>query len=205
MEVSEWLVWLQDTPMEWVLAVLFFGALIEYLCPPFPGDTVVVAGAALVGVLGWPVAPVFVAVTAGAVLGAALDTGAGRWLRRHDRLERLPHRLRTVLSAGAEGFEAHGRGWLLANRFMPGVRALFFVAAGLAGLPYRVVLGYALVSAVLWNGTLMVLGVVLGLRVDDLVWVVERYTLVVGAVVVVGVLVVLWRAARVWRDAGAEP
>src|SRR5512142_1846245 len=79
------------------LAILFLASLAEYVFPPFPGDLLVLLGAwyAVQGVISWPLA--FTAVTAGAVAGAALDYGVGRWLA--PRLDARAAR-RGPLSAG---------------------------------------------------------------------------------------------------------
>ncbi len=60
--------------------ILFGASFIEYVFPPFPGDTIVLLGAwyAVHGALSWPTA--FAAVTLGAVLGAWFGWRVGRAL-----------------------------------------------------------------------------------------------------------------------------
>jgi membrane-associated protein len=149
------------------LLVLFGSAVLEYLFPPFPGDTVTLFGAFLVAARGWSFGWVLGAVTLGSLVGAWLDYELGAAARRgaHGRLGRLP----LVRGAGARlaGLQArvqrHGLPLILLNRFFPGVRAFFFVAAGLAGLPRGPVLVLAFISASLWNLLVMGLGLGLGL------------------------------------------
>ena len=157
--------------------VLFASSFVEYVFPPFPGDTIVILGAwyAVHGALSWPAA--FVAVTAGAVAGAFLDWKVGRWLA--PRLEAgAAHGL---LDAGRLAhFEAAYRRWgallLVANRFMPGVRAFLFVAAGASGIPLRRVLLLGGISAALWNALLLAAGGLLARNVPELIALFERYT-----------------------------
>ncbi|MBX2799066.1 MAG: DedA family protein [Myxococcales bacterium] len=200
MSVTELLEALSRLPPEWVWVCLFFGALIEYVFPPFPGDTVVVAGAALVGSLHWPIAPVVLSCTAGTVGGAALDWALGRWLAAGDRVERfVPASLRPTLDEAVEAFGRRGLGLLLLNRFVPGVRAFFFVAAGMAGMPLPRVLLAASISAVAWNGALVGLGIAAGRNVEALAAFVARYNAIAGASVGLGLAalaVYLWRRAR---------
>src|SRR5690242_19661990 len=68
--------------------ILGLAALIEYVFPPFPGDTVLVLGGvyAVRGERPWPW--VLLVVTLGSVIGAALNYGVGRELGR--RFERHP-------------------------------------------------------------------------------------------------------------------
>jgi membrane protein DedA with SNARE-associated domain len=188
--------------------VLFFATLVEYVFPPFPGDLLVVLGAwyAVDGVLSWPAT--FASVTAGALVGAWIDYRVGVAVGR-----RLEGRLgaRSGLSAERLGrFEASYRRWgdllLVANRFFPGIRAFFFIAAGASRIPLRKVLVYGGISAMVWNALLLGAGALFARNAAELVTLFERYTQVAWTVViavgVVAVAVVLWRRRR--RAPGAE-
>ena len=196
MGTPEWLQTLAALPPAAAWGMLAMGAFLEYVFPPFPGDTVVVAGAALAGALGWHPAPAFVAVTAGAVLGSAAATAAGRWAA--PRLEQLSPGQRAAVDSLVDGLRTHGAWYLALNRFVPGVRGLFFVAAGIVDLPWPVVLGWSTVSALAWNTLLFGLGWALGSNIETLDFVVRTYAMGVGAVVMIAVAGLLWRA---WRAA----
>lgn len=155
------------------------------------------AGAVLVGVFGWPALPVLAAVTAGSVLGSAIDFAMGRWLVRSGRIARLSPRSRRAVERIAGTFRSTGAWYLAMNRFVPGVRALFFVAAGLAGLRWSSVLWWSTVSALAWNALLVGAGVTLGTNLDQLEQWFGRYNMAVGATV--SILLVVG-AAKVWRS-----
>ncbi|BDG03712.1 DedA family protein [Anaeromyxobacter oryzae] len=195
-------------------AILFVASFIEYVFPPFPGDLVVVLGAwyAVHGELSWPVA--FLSVTAGAVVGAFVDHQIGASIGR--RLDARAARRGALSSERLARFEVSYRRWgpalLVANRFLPGVRAFIFLAAGACGIPLRTVLVFGGISAALWNALLLALGGLAARNVDELVLIVDRYTraawVVLGGVVVVAAAVVLWRrraAARAGRDGRPAP
>jgi membrane-associated protein len=178
--------------------VLFLGSLVEYVFPPFPGDTLVLLGAwyAVHGELSWPVT--FLSVTAGAVAGAWIDYQVGAALG--PSLDRGAER-RGPLTAGRlhrveQGYRRYGAWFLVANRFLPGVRAFLFVAAGASGMPMGRVLLYGGISAAVWNALLLVAGAYLVRNLDEMVQLVERYTdaawAVILAVAVVLVLRALW-------------
>lgn len=188
----------------WAPAVLFGGAFVEHVFPPFPGDVVIVLGAwyAVHGNLPWSV--LLVSATAGAVAGAWLDHAVGVALGR--RLERRvaaggARHSRLLSSAQLESFEAAYRRWgswlLLLNRFMPGVRAFLFVAAGTAGLPRGRVLLLGGLSAAIWNALLLLAGGLLAESSEELVVLVERYTWMAGAALLVVALALggryLWK------------
>ena len=186
-------------------AVLFGASFIEYVFPPFPGDTIVVLGAwyAVHGALSWPMA--FVAVTAGAVAGAWLDWRVGvalapavegraalRGPLDADRLARFQ-----------EAYRRWGGLLLLANRFMPGIRAFLFVAAGAARIPLGKVLLLGGVSAALWNALLLALGALLARSLDELNGILARYTY--AAWIVLGAVAALLVARALLRRRRARP
>jgi membrane-associated protein len=139
----------------------------------------VVLGAwyAVEGQLSWPAT--FASVTAGAIAGAWVDYRIGVALGR--RLERRAALRSTAAGETLARFEASYRRWggllLVANRFLPGVRAVVFFASGATGIPLRKVLLLGGVSSALWNAALLGAGALLAKNVNELVWLVERYTL----------------------------
>jgi membrane protein DedA with SNARE-associated domain len=181
-------------------AILFLGSLVEYVFPPFPGDTLVVLGAwyAVNGKISWPVA--FVAVTAGAVVGAWIDyrigVSIGAALERGAK-RRGPITLEHVRKVEA-GYARWGEWFLLANRFLPGVRAFLFVGAGAARLPVGKVLLWGGISAAAWNALLLLAGAFLVKNLDEFVHLLERYTTVawVGMALVAAVLLVRFVLTR---------
>jgi len=194
----EWLTRAAAVSGPWAPAVLFGAAFIEHVFPPFPGDLLVVLGAwyAVHGGLPWWV--LLVAATAGAVAGAWIDHAIGVALgRRLDRTLAGAGGAATgwnrLLSASQlEAFEAAYRRWgvwlLLFNRFMPGVRAFLFVAAGTSGLPRGRVLLLGGLSAAVWNALLLLAGGLLARSAEELVSLVERSTMVTGGLMAAAAL-----------------
>lgn len=184
-------------------AVLFFATLVEYVFPPFPGDLLVVLGAwyAVEGAISWPAA--FASVTAGATAGAWIDYRIGVALGR--RLEGRAARRGQLSRERLERFEASYRRWgvalLAANRFLPGIRAFLFLAAGASGIPLRKVLLYGALSAALWNALLLGLGALVAQNLGELLAIFERYTRVAWFAVAtgsaaVGIVLLVRRLAR---------
>jgi membrane protein DedA with SNARE-associated domain len=183
-------------------AILFLGSLVEYVFPPFPGDTLVVLGAwyAVNGKISWPLA--FVAVTAGAVVGAWIDyrigVALGAALER-GAMRRGPVTLEHVRQVEA-GYARWGAWFLLANRFLPGIRAFLFVGAGAARLPLGKVLLWGGISAAAWNALLLLVGAYLATNLSELVDWLERYTMLawMGMAVVAALLLARFAFAA-WR------
>ena len=174
------------------IALLCASAALEYVFPPFPGDTITLFGAVLITAYDWSFAAVFTAVMIGSMAGAMLDYYLGHRLRlralrrkkRHTEEER-----RAIIDRLVSGFERHGAVYLVLNRFVPGVRALFFVAAGMAGMKPLPVLFFSALSAAAWNLLLIAAGSLLGANLDELTGWVKQYNLLAGGII--GLLVVL--------------
>jgi membrane-associated protein len=187
----------------WAPAVLFGATFVEHVFPPFPGDLLVVLGAwyAVQGELSWSL--LLLCSTAGAVAGAWVDHRAGAWLGH--RLDLRSGRSRLLPTERLAAFEAAYRRWglwlVVFNRFMPGIRAFLFLAAGASGLPVRRVVVLGGLSALVWNALLLLAGGLLAHNMDELVSLVDRYMRVAGALVAVAALLllarVLWRRRKV--------
>ncbi len=184
----------------WLVWVLLFGsALLEYVFPPFPGDTVTLAGAVLVTAYGVPAPAVLFSVLAGSLVGSAADYGLGVLAARGTwpGAERffVVRRAREGAEALARAFARHGEALIMVNRFLPGVRAFLFVAAGMAGMRFWLVMLYAAISALAWNLLLLAAGMAVGSRIEDLQALFRSYQ---GAVWGVLALAVAILAGRWW-------
>jgi membrane protein DedA with SNARE-associated domain len=192
----------------WGLLLLMLSAMIEYVVPPFPGDTVTVAGAVLIPTAGWPWWAVFGAVTLGSLIGAAIDWWAGNWVARNQERNTWIHRLldrekiRPKVDKLIHQFEKHGSVYIAINRFVPAFRAVFFLAAGLARLVLWKVLLFAALSAALWNAALLALGYLVGYNIEELANWVQRYTHLVY--VGLGVAILLWFGIKLVRHLRAD-
>jgi len=157
------------------------------------GGVLVVAG-------DWSWFGVMVATLVGSVLGAWCDYRVGRWLVTHPE-HRLARWLNHPKRAGAvqrvlDAFERHGTMALAVNRFMPGIRAFFFVVAGMAKRPQASVLAWGALSAALWNVLVIAAGIALGGQLDRMQTLLSQYTLGVWLILVGLALGMAVRARR---------
>lgn len=204
MRIEEALIELVRQTGPYALAVLFGASLIEYVFPPFPGDTVVILGAFYATHGELPLALVFLAVTLGSIAGSAIDYAIGMRLgaAAERRLPDAPARRRWVSLDRLHHVEAryrrHGDLYILVNRFLPGVRGFFFVAAGMAGMPFRRVILLGAISASAWNALLLAAGWAVGENLDRLVTLFRTYSLVawVGLALVAVLLLARWLLRR---------
>lgn len=191
------------------LAVVFLACAVEYLFPPFPGDTLTVL-AGVAAVRGeWPWIPVYAAATAGSVAGGAAAFGLGRLAGR--AAEKLPGRcgFGWLTPGSLHGFEARfrrGGAWLLLfNRFMPGVRGPLFVAAGACAVPWPKAMVLGALSAAAWNALLLGAGWLVGGESRRLADLSGRYAIAAWIAIGVAAVAVAVRVAWRRRRARAAP
>lgn len=176
------------------LLALALAAMVEYVVPPVPGDTITLFGAVLITAYDWSFWGVFGAVMAGSVIGSMVAFYIGGWWRK--RRERSGHRHESI-DRLVDKFHRHGAAYLVINRFLPGIRSLFFLAAGLAEMRPVAVLGYSAISAALWNLVIMAAGSVLGANFETLLAWVQRYTLATW--LIIGGVALAWLGRTIWR------
>ena len=176
--------WANQSP-GWIYFFVFAGALLEYLFPPFPGDLSTVLGAIL-SPQDHRFWKLFLAVNLGSSIGFGLDYAFGIWLadphRRFRHWSPRWEKLGTGIDRVAALFERHAALYLIANRFLPGLRALFFVAAGFARVPAWKVFSLGLLSSGLWSLLLLSAGAAIGYKRDVLTNWLATYTGVVWAI-----------------------
>ncbi len=185
--------------LEGPLGYLFLAlsSWIEYVAPPFPGDTVALFGVFLAVSAGYSVVGVYLALTSGSIVGGVVTWGFGRWLAARE--ERWPawfqrEAFKDRLEKVRRRYERHGNWVLAANRFLPALRAFFFIGAGLSGMPLRSVVLWGGLSAAVWNGLLLALGFAVGENFEQLEAIYASYSRVVlGGLVVLLVIALAFK------------
>ncbi len=177
--LDEFLHTLEHGPQHWAYALVAAASAVEYVFPPFPGDTVVLFAVVLAARAELDWLGVYALMTVGATLGGVAAWGVGRWLASHeDQWPDLLRRPRTqkALAAVRHGYAQYGAAYLAANRFVPALRAFFFVGAGLSRMSVVPVLVFGGLSAAVWNAMLLGLGYALEHNWDAMKMWTERYT-----------------------------
>jgi membrane protein DedA with SNARE-associated domain len=189
----------------WGPVFLALAAAVEYVFPPFPGDTVTLLGGLYSYLRGNCLPLVFAAIMAGTLLGSSADYALGRWIAQRyanrGSSSWLGRRIKPEqLDRWRQRFHQREIMWLLLNRFLPAIRGPVFLAAGMAQVPYRRVLFWGGLSAILWNCLLLFAGYALGgqaHKLEALLLNYGRYSwLAIGIFGVTVTAVVFWKKLR---------
>ena len=180
--------WIVDLFARYGYAVVFTGVFLENAGLPVPGETALLAGAALAhyGRLSLP--RVIVTAIAAAVLGDNLGFLVGRRAGR-GLIERHGWRIgltRTRLDQFNAFFARHGAKTVFIARFITGLRVFCALLAGASQLRWSTFLFYNATGAVVWSTTIALVAYALGESWDRLERLVGRSSLI--AFIIVGAL-----------------
>ncbi len=192
----------------WVQSLGVFGyfalglaALLEFVVPPFPGDTVVFLGGVWVERTGRSAVLTVLALCLGSLVGMVINHRMGLWMA--PRLEgegRLLGLQKAQIRVVIEKLRVNATWLLLVNRFLPSFRAILFIASGAARMPLWKVLVPGLVSALLWNTGLMALGLAVGGNAEKIEGLLKTYQK--GALFAAAVLVAAVAGRWWWKRRG---
>ena len=181
----------------WGYPALFLGTLLE-------GETILLAAgfAASRGLLDW--GWVLLVACLGATLGDQLAFLLGRWKGAAllARLPTLARRAPRVLAL----LERHHVGFILANRFLYGLRIAGPVVMGMSGVPLARFALLNLIGAVLWATTVSALGYAFGAVLETWIGDLRRIEeFVLAGILALGLMLWLWRHRRVNGESESGP
>lgn len=206
--VAEWVFSIIDRLGAAGVGLLIF---LENVIPPIPSEVILpLAGfRARVGTVDafwvWP------AATAGSVAGALVLYGAGAWLG-YDRLHALAAKRWFLLSnqrdleRGRALFDRHGGKIVLLARFVPLIRSVVSVPAGVARMPLGRFSVLTAIGSGAWNAVFIGLGWYLGANWERVEGWLGPSSYVVAGLVLAGLVVLAIRKYRSRRaTVGAHP
>ena len=184
--------WLTDLFARYGYFVVFFGILLENAGVPVPGETILLAGAALARFGHLSLLWVISTAIAGAVLGDNVGfligrRGGRRLLERHGGMLGLT---KARLDQFDAFFARHGAKTVFIARFVTGLRVVGAVLAGGSGIPWRIFLVYNASGALAWCVAVSVAGYALGRSWELLVTWIGR--LGIAALALAAGLTVAW-------------
>lgn len=175
-------------PPFWIYITLFFFAFIENVFPPSPSDVVLVIGGSLVGTGAISFIISLAVATLGSILGFMLMFYIGSTVDKKvihsGKFKYIPV---DTLDKVETWFRKYGYFIIVANRFMPGTRAVISFFAGISNLESKKTFTLCFISALLWNAILLYLGFVFG----DNVELVDKYLNTYSNIVIVITAVVI--------------
>jgi Uncharacterized membrane-associated protein len=168
---------------------------IENIFPPIPSEVILTFGGFMTTVTEMKIWGVILSATVGSVLGAVVLYGVGRWLnpRRLEswldgRIGKMLHFKKEDVSRAGKWFAHHGKTTVFFCRFIPIVRSLISIPAGMARMNLGVFLLLTTLGTAIWNTVLVFAGAFLGQSWEVAVGYINAYTNIFVAICAVAVI-----------------
>jgi membrane protein DedA with SNARE-associated domain len=170
----------------WIYLTIFFFAFVENIFPPSPSDMVIVIGGSLVGASDLHFVPVLIFATGGSLVGFLTAFAIG-WQIDKRILHSGKIKFLTVESIEKveNAFRKYGYFLIIANRFLPGTRAVISFFAGMSRLNIHYTVLLSAASALLWNTILISLGMIFGENIQKVDAFLKTYNQVVIIITVI--------------------
>jgi membrane protein DedA with SNARE-associated domain len=152
--------WLAYFLLEYGSISLFFLLILGIIALPIPEETLMIFSGILMNKGNMAIFPTFIAALAGSMCGITvsyfLGTSVGKYvLERYGPWFGIKE---ARLHKAKEWFLHYGQWTLIIGYFIPGVRHLTGVTAGLSELPYKRFAIFAYTGALLWVSTFLSIG-----------------------------------------------
>lgn len=176
-----------------------FLIMIENLFPPIPSEVILTFGGFMTTNTSLSIIGMIIASTIGAVVGAAILYGVGTLLDV-ERLEKIVDKYGNVLRITKDDihkadswFDRHGVWTVFFCRFVPLIRSLISLPAGMANMSFGLFMLFTTLGTVIWNTVLIYLGAAVGSQWETIVAYMDIYSNIAYAL-----LAILLVAAVVW-------
>jgi membrane protein DedA with SNARE-associated domain len=181
-------------PPLWIYITLFFFAFIENVFPPSPSDVVLVIGGSLVGTGAISFILSLTFATLGSIFGFMLMFYIGSTVDKKvihsGRFKYIPI---NAIDKVEKWFRKYGYFVIVANRFMPGTRAVISFFAGISNLQPKKTTFLCFISALTWNIIMIYLGFIFGGNITKVDEYLKTYS---NIVIVITVLIILFFVVR---------
>ena len=173
---------------------------IENIFPPIPSEVILIGGGFLTTTIDMNLYIMIIAATLGSVVGAIVLYYIGKIFNK-ERLKRIiSGKIGKVLRLKAkdietadEWFDKKGNITVFFCRFVPIVRSLISIPAGMSEMPIVKFLLYTTVGSLIWNTVLIFIGNRVGDNWESILGIFDKYSHIVLII-----LIVLFIAFVVW-------
>ncbi len=179
---------------------VFLLIAIENIFPPIPSELVLVFGGFMTTYTALKVWGVIVAATLGSLIGAIVLYYIGKILNK-ERLKKIVSgkigkiiRLKpSDIEKADSWFDTKGNKTVFFCRFIPLIRSLISIPAGMSEMPMKKFLLYTIAGSLIWNTVLIIVGSKVGENWVKIVDTLDKYShITVIVLFIVFLLVVAW-------------
>ena len=187
--------------------------LIENVFPPIPSEVILTFGGLMTTRTNLTVLGVIISATIGSLLGAIVLYLIGKILNK-DRLikiveskyGRLLRVKRKDIESADKWFLEKGTGTVFFCRFIPVVRSLISIPAGMSEMSMVKFIIYTVVGSAIWNTVLVCVGAFAGSQIDNILNILDNvsHIILILLIVIFIVCAFLFYKSRLKKKANSE-
>ena len=173
---------------------------IENIFPPIPSEVILIGGGFLTTTIDLNVYIMIIAATLGSVIGAIALYFIGKIFNKERLKKIISGKIGKVLrlkekdiDMADEWFDKKGNITVFFCRFIPVVRSLISIPAGMSEMPLGKFTLYTVVGSLIWNTVLSIAGQTVGANWESILAIFEQYSHIAAIVLVIlGVGAIVW-------------
>ena len=174
--------------------------LIENLFPPIPSELILTFGGFLTIDSNMTVIGVIIAATIGSLLGAITLYYIGKILNKERLIKIVKSKYGKLLKikpkdieSADEWFNNRGNKTVFYCRFVPVVRSLISIPAGMSEMPLIKFIIYTLGGSLIWNTVLVCIGAFAGDKKDYILNIIDNASNVILLLIILGIIIFIYR------------
>ena len=178
---------------------VFLLIAIENIFPPIPSEVILVFGGFMTTYTSLNIPIMIVAATLGSLLGAIVLYYIGKIFNK-ERLKRIiSGKIGKVLRLKASDiekadkwFDTKGNKTVFFCRFIPIVRSLISIPAGMSEMPMQKFLLYTITGSLIWNTVLIIVGSIVGDKWETIVGYLDNFSNIILIILVIIFVVAMY-------------
>lgn len=178
---------------------VFLLIAIENIFPPIPSEVILVFGGFMTTYTSLNIPIMILAATLGSLLGAIVLYYIGKIFNK-ERLKRIVNgKIGKVLRLKASDiekadkwFDTKGNKTVFFCRFIPIVRSLISIPAGMSEMPMQKFLLYTITGSLIWNTVLIIVGSIVGDKWETIVGYLDNFSNIILIILVIIFVVALY-------------
>ena len=174
--------------------------LLENVFPPIPSEVILTFGGFMTVNSNLSILGVIIASTIGSVLGAIILYYLGKILNKERLIKIVKSKYGKLLrvkpkdiESADEWFDTKGNKTVFFCRFIPIVRSLISIPAGMSEMPIFKFFIYTLFGSLIWNTALVLVGAFAGNKRDLIVSIINEMSHIILILIVIVVIIFIYR------------
>ena len=178
---------------------VFLLIAIENIFPPIPSEVILVFGGFMTTYTSLNIPIMIVAATLGSLFGAIVLYYIGKIFNK-ERLKRIVSgkigkvlRLKSSdIEKADKWFDTKGNKTVFFCRFIPIVRSLISIPAGMSEMPMQKFLIYTILGSLIWNTVLIIVGSIVGDKWETIVGYLDNFSNIILIILVIIFVVAMY-------------